>query len=174
MSDTPAAQPAVASPPSKALRFDISGIDLTKLVYDRKQLEAVNPHRHEMALLDGICYAQQDFKRGVAVWHVKDNEFWVRGHFPSKALVPGVLQVEAGAQLGVFMYNLRYPIPRIIAFTHIEHCSFRTPVQPGDTLVLLCEEIKFTPRRFNSWIQGVVNGKIAFDAEIAGMALGNA
>ncbi len=156
---------------------DLSTIDLNKIMVDRKAIEKVNPHRHEMALLEGIIWHNPGFKLGVGVWHVKGDEFWVRGHFPGKPLLPGVLQVEAGAQLGVFLYNARFPHPKIVAFTHIEDCCFRNPVEPGDTLYLLAREDKFTERRFTSTVQGVVQPKgggerkFAFEAVVTGMTL---
>lgn len=162
---------ATHAPKPLILDLQALGVDLSARVIDRRGIEVVNPHRHEMALLDAIVWKSDDNKRGVAVWNVGDAEFWCRGHFPGKPMVPGVLQVEAGAQLSSYLYNIRFPEPRIAAFTHIADCSFRNPVTPGATFYLLCEEVKFSPRRFSSRIQGMVDGKITFDATINGMAI---
>lgn len=160
--------------------LDLTGIDLSRRVLDRKGLEAINPHRHEMALLDGIVWRSGDFKQGLAYWQVREDEFWVRGHFPGKPMLPGVLQIEAGAQLGVYMYNSRFPEPRICAFTHIDQVAYRNPVLPGEMFYLLCHELKCSGRRFTSHIQGMVlapgepidKAKITFGALISGMSLG--
>lgn len=157
--------------PAKPLLFDLSGIDLKRVVHDRAAIAKMNPHRDHLALLDAIVWEQPDFKRGIGVWHVKPTEFWVSGHFPGKPMLPGVLQVEAAAQLGVFLFNRRFPAPRLCAFTHINDVAFRSQVVPGDDLYLLCDEIRASNRRFQSRSMGVVNGKIAFEAEIAGIAI---
>lgn len=156
---------------SKAPLFDLGGIDLSARRADRKQIERWVPHRGQMALLDYIVWHSDDFRRGVALKHVRDDEFWVPGHFPAKAMLPGVLMIESGAQLATFLYNARFPEPRIAAFVRLEEATFRIPVVPGDDLYLLCQEVKFTPRRFSSDIQGMVDGKVVFDARITGMTV---
>jgi 3-hydroxyacyl-[acyl-carrier-protein] dehydratase len=151
--------------------LDLAAMDLSPRDRGRDAISKINPHRGDMALLDWIVWTSQDFKQGVALKHVRDTEFWVPGHFPDRPLFPGVLMVEAGAQLACFLYNSRVPDPKVVAFLRIEQCSFRSMVQPGDELYLLCSEVKFGRRRFVSNIQGIVGDRIAFDAQISGMSL---
>lgn len=151
--------------------MDLSTIDLTKTMYTREDIARYNPHRGNMALIDSIVWETPDHKLGVARKQVRHDEFWVAGHFPDKAIMPGVLMVEAGAQLGCFLYNIRRPDPKIVAFTRIDSVSFRSMVVPGDELILICSEVKFGRRRFISDVQGVVGNRLAFDARITGMAL---
>jgi len=154
--------------------IDITSIDLTGHFASREAISKQNPHRFEMALLDEVVWASADLKQGVAVWRVRPDEFWIRGHFPQKPLLPGVLMVEAGAQLSVFLYNSRYPVPKLCGFTHISDCSFRSQVQPGDVFYLVTDEIKASDRRFNSRVQGFVRDRIVFDAIVEGISLGPA
>lgn len=156
----------------KNLLIDLGAMDLSRVSMTREQMAPLLPHRHEMALLNHVVWYSPDFKEGVALKRVRDDEFWVRGHFPGRPLLPGVLQLEAGAQLAAFLYNLAVPEkPLTPAFTRIEHCSFRAMVQPGDDFYLLCKEVKRTRRGFTCDIQGVCNQRLTFDARIQGLII---
>ena len=156
---------------AKGYLFDISGIDLNKRLKDRKQLEGLLPHRGHMALLDAVVWQADDCKQGIALKHVRSDEFWVQGHFPGRPLLPGVLQVEAAAQLAALLYNARMPEPLTPAFTRIENCVFRSMVQPGDDLFLLCKEVKWSRRGFTCDVQGVCAGKVTFEAQVQGLII---
>lgn len=152
--------------------IDLGAIDPDAIVEDREGISRWIPHRHEMALLDSISWVADDLTRGVGVWRVRPDEFWVRGHFPEQAMLPGVLMIEAGAQLACYLFNRREGRPQVAAFLRIDDAVFRRAVEPGQTLHLLCVEVKRSTRRFITRVQGVVDGQIAFEAQISGMRLG--
>ncbi len=152
--------------------FDLTGIDLSARVADRAAIEVVNPHRFEMALLDAIVHMSPDGKRAIGLYEVRGDQFWVRGHFPNRPMLPGVLMVEAGAQVACYLWNSLRDKPTDAAFLRIEDAVFRRSVHPGEDLFILCQEVKNGRRRFVSDVQGIVGGEIAFESRITGMAFG--
>ncbi|TVS08239.1 MAG: beta-hydroxyacyl-ACP dehydratase, partial [Phycisphaerales bacterium] len=70
---------------------DLAGVDLDTRLYGREHIEGYNPHRGEMSLLDHIVWESDDHSSGVALKIVRDDEFWVKGHYPGKPMFPGVL-----------------------------------------------------------------------------------
>jgi 3-hydroxyacyl-[acyl-carrier-protein] dehydratase len=166
--------PDAPARPERSRLIDLTPVDLASTVATRADIEEIIPHRYEMALLDRIVWANADFTLGVGSVRVTGEEFWVRGHFPSRPMLPGVLMVEAGAQLACWLWNKRQPAPRLAAFLRIENAVFRQSVTVGDEMFVLCKEIKATPRRFFTDIQGIVNDQICFEAKISGMNIGEA
>ncbi len=152
------------------LLFDISDIDLGGLAYNAEAIEKINPHRGAMRLIDGIIYATDDLAHVLAYRDVRDDEFWVDGHIPGRPIFPGVLMVEAGAQLASFICLSKQDI-QFMGFAGLEDVKFRGQVVPGDRLHILCELLELRKRRSTSRVQGVVDGRLVFEAKIIGMPL---
>lgn len=147
----------------------IDEIDLDQTWADSIAIEAVNPHRGEMRQLDRVVWWEEGRTAAIGVKEIRDDEFWVTGHIPGRPLYPGVLQIEAGAQLSSFILAERFKDAPFVGFTRVTDCSFRGQVIPGDTLVLCTKEVKVNRRRFITDTQGIVSGKIVFEAQITGM-----
>ena len=81
------------------LLVDLQGIDLGRLEITREGIRQMNPHRFEMEQLDGIIKFAPEQGYAIGLRNVTDQEFWVRGHIPGRPLMPGVLMLEAAAQL---------------------------------------------------------------------------
>src|SRR3990167_1013840 len=79
--------------------IDLSTLDLNKSIVDIETIRSIIPHRYEMEQLSGIV--KFDPEQGIIVGYkdVSLNEFWVRGHIPGRPLMPGVIMLEAAAQL---------------------------------------------------------------------------
>lgn len=151
--------------------FDISGVDLTRVVHDVAAIEAVNPHRGAMRLIDGIVYDSPDPVELAAFKDVRHDEFWVPGHIPGRPIFPGVLMVEAAAQVSSFSVLRRLQPGCFMGFAGVDGVKFRGQVKPGDRLVILCKELEFRPRRMISATQGWVNGNLVFEGTITGMPI---
>jgi len=152
------------------LLFDLSKIDLTqKPVFDRPDIEQVNPQRFEMQHLDAIVWYDKGKRLVLGYKDVTENEFWVRGHIPDRPLMPGVIMVESAAQLLSFFVRKIYEVEGFIGFAGIESTKFRSAVVPGQRLYLLGHIIKFKSRRYTAEIQGVVQGTMVFETEVSGM-----
>ena len=154
-------------PPTRL--FDLSELDLSKVEFDRTAIAQVNPQSYEMSQLDAIVW--YDLPRMLCLGHkdVTDQEFWVRGHIPGRPIMPGVIMVEAAAQLCSFFMKRIYGLDGFIGFAGIDETKFRETVVPGDRLYLLGHIHKVRSRQLSARVQGVVNDKMAFDTVISGM-----
>ena len=157
------------------LIFDLSSIDLDRVQIDVAGIEKINAHRGDMRMLDGIIYANDEFTEAVAFKDVDADEFWVAGHIPGRPLFPGVLMIEAAAQLASFLTMYHVGVQgdqdRFIGFVGADAVKFRGQVVPGDRLVLLSKIIKLRRNRCTCASQGLVGGVMAFEAEITGMLI---
>ena len=105
---------------------------------DREQIKSIIPHRDPFLLVDRIESCEPGVS-AVGYLDVTDDMFWVPGHFPDCAVMPGVLIVEACAQVGaVALLSLPGNAGRIALFAGIDKVRFKRQVRPGDTLRLEC------------------------------------
>lgn len=102
---------------------------------DVEQIRAILPHRYPMLLVDRVLEMEEG-KSARGLKNVTVNEDFFNGHFPGRAMMPGVLILEAMAQVGgVLMLSLPNQGNKIPVIAGFENARFRKPVVPGDTLV---------------------------------------
>lgn len=150
---------------------DLSSIDLTQVAMSADEVGRINPQTGDMRQLDHVIHLDHDAGIIVGVKHVRDDEFWVPGHIPGRPLLPGVLMIEAGAQLSCIYFRLKLAEPRFVGFTRCDDTVFRGQVVPGQTLYLAGREVSCRQRRFVSRTNAFVDGKLVFESTITGMVL---
>lgn len=151
--------------------FDISSIDLTHSIDQGAELDKFLPQTGPMRQCDRIVWANENYTRCVGIKDVRPDEFWCEHHIKGRPLYPGVLMIEAGAQCASWLYRHKYTATGFLGFLRCDETAFRGQVVPGDTFVMLVEELDGNPRRFISRIQGMVRGKLVFETKITGMAI---
>ena len=155
-------------PPS--LLFDLSQIDLNaKPLFNRDDILKINPQNFEMQQLDKILWYDKEKFLILGCKDVTENEFWIRGHIPGRPIMPGVIMVEAAAQLSSFFMKKIYGLEGFIGFSGIEKTKFRGTVVPGDRLYLIGHIDKIRSRQFSAKVQGLVGDTLVFDTIISGM-----
>ena len=133
---------------------------------DSNQIARILPHRYPFALVDRIVDGEEgQWARGIKC--VSVNEQFFCGHFPQEHIMPGVLILEAMAQVGaVALLSLPENRGRIALFGGVKNARFRRKVIPGDVLEMTCT---LTKRRGPVGIgscEAMVNGEIACTAEL--------
>jgi 3-hydroxyacyl-[acyl-carrier-protein] dehydratase len=151
--------------------IDISTIDLTAVALSAEEVGKINPQAGDMRQLNKVAYIRNDNQLAVGIKEVKEDEFWVAGHIPGRPIYPGVLMIEAAAQISSILYHLNAEVNQFMGFTRCDNCSFRGQVLPNSTLALVSIIRKFQRRRFVCDAQGFVDGQFVFEAKITGMMM---
>ena len=151
--------------------IDLSTIDFTQIEVSSEEIGRLNPQTGPMRQLDDIVYVNDENTLAVGRKVVHDDEFWVEGHIPDRPIYPGVLMIEAAAQLSSILFHLKTKSDHFMGFTRCDNCSFRGQVVPGDTLILVSIERKFQRRRFVCDAQGFVGDNFVFNVRVTGMMM---
>lgn len=133
---------------------------------DINEIKKIIPHRYPFLLVDQIVELEEE-KRAVGIKNVTINEPFFQGHFPDYPVMPGVLIVEALAQVGaVAMLKKEENQGKLALFAGIDKCRFKRQVKPGDQLRLEVEILRSRGPIGKGKGIATVNGEVACETEL--------
>ena len=141
-----------------------------EVIFDHEEIKRILPHRYPFLLFDKIIEYKKE-ESVVAIKNVTANEEFFQGHFPKKAVMPGVLVMEAMAQASAILARMDDDVDEesIIYFVGVNNFKWRKMVIPGDTLRI---EVKFLKRRRGMWVvyaEATVDGNLVACGELSAM-----
>lgn len=153
------------------IREQMAVVDQNRLLVEGEEMDAraiqkLMPHRFPMLLVDRLLYADGD-RKAIGVKNVTINEPFFQGHYPGTPIMPGVLIVEAMAQMGGLLLSRKLELTgKVAVLLSLDRVKLRRPVVPGDQLVLEAESIRATARSGNVKCRALVGGKVAAEAHV--------
>jgi 3-hydroxyacyl-[acyl-carrier-protein] dehydratase len=137
---------------------------------DQAEIQSLLPHRYPFLLVDRIKELDPD-RRIVGIKNVTVNEPFFQGHFPGRPVMPGVLIIEAMAQVGgVLAFKSFAPTGRpVVYLTGIDGAKFRKPVVPGDQLRFEVDLLKKRPPFWKMQAKAFVDNELVCEAEVTAM-----
>ena len=152
---------------------DPDSIDFDRVTADIHQIRKLIPQRFEMEQLTAIVFEDPEIGTCVGYKDVSADEFWVRGHMPGMPLMPGVVMLEAVAQVCCYCAH-KYKLlgDSMVGFGGLDEVRFREPVVPGDRLIVMCKLLKLRkPYLLVCHFQGIVGRKLVVEGKLKGIPI---
>jgi len=142
--------------------------DLPQKELTIKEILSLLPHRYPFLMVDRVLEVDPEREYIKAVKQVSINEPYFQGHFPGNPIMPGVLILEAMAQTGAIYLKKVFPEckDKLFVLAGFENVRFKSPVLPGDTLIIEAEKFRKKGHIFRTTVTAKVEERIVAQAEI--------
>lgn len=154
------------------LLADLDELDLDHIAFDLDAVRETIPQRFEMEQLTAILHFDRENETAVGLREIGMEEWWARGHIPGRPIFPGVLTIEAAAQLATWLHQSVSGERKFFGLGGVDEVRFRGAISPGDRVILIAKTRELKSRKGLFDCQAVVDGKLVFQALITGIALG--
>ncbi len=142
--------------------------------YDINKIKEYIPHRYPFLFVDRVISVEgpeegsRQGRKAVAIKNVSVNEPFFNGHFPEMPIMPGVLLIEALAQVGALacFRESDGDVEKKILIAKVNHARFRRPIVPGDQVIMEAEVAKVRGKLITIKAHGTVDGELAVETEV--------
>ncbi len=174
----PSSRPSAPQKPmASASLLDFNKIDLSRTVVSRTELDKYLKQAGRFAMLDGVLHEDVEGRLMVGYKDIAADDWWASDHIPGRPMFPGVLQIEAAAQLSAFDYSAHRvehagdgTAPgNFVGFGGVDKARFRGLVEPDCRLILCVHLEKCSRRMFRYQAQAFVDQQMVFEGQILGV-----
>lgn len=152
--------------------IDFDKLDLSKTVVTKAQALEVLQQRGTFEMVDGLLHFEPGSELVVGYKDVRSDDWWAADHIPGRPLFPGVLMIEAAAQICTFDFMHRSEDRNVfVGFGGLNNARFRRTVEPDCRLIFAGKLLRSRSTMFTYQAQGFVDQKLVFEAEIMGVVV---
>ena len=145
---------------------EVAGLIATETTLGVEEIRRLLPHRYPFLLVDRVIELR-DGQHAVGIKNVTVNEEFFQGHWPQTPIMPGVLQIEAMAQLaGILLLHQLENVGKLTMLLSIDNAKLRRPVVPGDQLRLEADVVRVKSRAAEVRTKALVHGRVAAEAQM--------
>lgn len=153
--------------------IDLSTLDLEQVISDSAELRSKLAQRGTFDMVDAVVH--RDTEAGIIVGYkdIRGDDWWAADHIPGRPLFPGVLMIEACAQLCSYDYQVNHPLDpdTFVGFGGVDKTRFRGTVEPDGRLYLCGQVHRVRSGFFTYRAQGIYREKLVMECEVIGVAL---
>ncbi|RKY20415.1 MAG: beta-hydroxyacyl-ACP dehydratase [Planctomycetota bacterium] len=143
------------------------------LICDLDGVHKLIPQRHELGLLHGVMHYDNEAHLAIGFHDSSLDDFWVRGHIPGRPLMPGVVMVEAAAQLCAWISRdiIETAEDEMFGFGGVNKARFRGQVEPGERLIIAAQVVRLRRTMGIFATQIFAHDELVYEAEVIGISL---